>query len=253
LTYIMGTEAESLIGFADGVWLDTGAVRIVGMPLTSTMVVLRLAGGELLVYSPVALTPARRAAVDALGPVAHLYAPNLFHHRWMSEWTAAYPAARLHAPPGLAKKRPDLRIDRIHGRSAEPGFSGSIDEIPIDGFRLRETALVYRPARTLVVADLLHNVGRPSHPWSATYTRAMGFYDRAALSRVIRWTGFDNRPAARRSIEALLAHPFDRIVVGHGAPVTVSAHETFALAYGWLTRQATRGGSAEPLPERESS
>jgi hypothetical protein len=240
----MSAEAESLVPFADGVWLGTGPVRIVGMPLSTTMTVLRLAEGQLLVHSPVAVTPARRAAVDALGAVAHLYAPNLFHHRWIGEWAAAYPAARLHAPPGLAKKRRDLRVDRVHGASAEPAFASVIDEIRIEGFRLRETALLYRPARTLLVADLLHNVGRPTHPWAATYTRAMGFYDRAALSRVIRWTGFDDRSAARRCIADLLARPFDRLVVGHGAPLGSGAHEAFAAAYSWLRGRSEAGSEA---------
>jgi hypothetical protein len=67
-------------GFADGVWLDEAPVRFLGMRLTATMTVLRLTDGSLLLHSPVAMTPERRAAVEALGPVAHLYSPNTFHH-----------------------------------------------------------------------------------------------------------------------------------------------------------------------------
>src|SRR6185312_3841044 len=63
--------------FGQGVWLATSPVRIVGMQLVATMAVLRLGDGSLLVYSPVALTTERRAAVEALGRVAHLYAPSL--------------------------------------------------------------------------------------------------------------------------------------------------------------------------------
>ena len=40
-----------------GIWLDTEPVRILGMPLTVTLTVLQLADNELLVYSPVAMTP----------------------------------------------------------------------------------------------------------------------------------------------------------------------------------------------------
>lgn len=228
------TSSGRLVACADGVWLASDPVRIVGMPMTSTMTVLRLGDGGLLLYSPVALTAERRAAVEAVGRVAHLYAPNLFHHRWIGEWAAVFPSARVHAPAGLAKKRRDLRIDRIHGAAPEPAFSGLVDELPIAGFRLRETALLYRPARALVVADLVHNVGRPTHPWSAVYTRMMGFHDRVALSRVIRWTGFDDRRAARRSIDEVLARPFDRLIVGHGAPLASGGHDAFAAAYGWL-------------------
>jgi hypothetical protein len=60
-------------------------------------------------------------------------------------------------------------------------MAGVVDELRIDGFRLRESVLFHRPSRTLVVADLVHNVGRPPHGWTKMYARTMGFYDRAAL------------------------------------------------------------------------
>ena len=239
LTINMNSPSPGLVPFGKGIWLGSDPVGIVGMPLTSTMTVLRLGDGGLLLYSPVAMTGERRAAVEALGTVAHLYAPNLFHHRWIGEWAAAFPAARLHAPAGLAKKRRDLRIDRIHGETPEPAFAGVVDELPVEGFRLRESALVYRPALALVVADLVHNVGRPTHPWSAIYTRLMGFYGQVALSRVIRWTGFTDKRAARRSVDAILAQPFDRLVVGHGDPLPSGGHDAFASAYGWLKARSS--------------
>jgi len=218
--------------FGEGVWLDRDPVRIVGMRLTATMALLRLGDGELLAYSPVSLTPARRAAVEAIGRVAHIYAPSLYHHRWAGQWAAAFPTARVHAPAGLAKK---LRIHRVLGDGDEPAFTGVVDELHIDGFRLDETVLVHRPSRTLVVADLVHNVGRPDGAWTRLYTRAMGFYDRVALSRMIRWAGFSDRAAARRSIDAVLAQPFDRLVVGHGTPLDAGAKEALAAAYAWLS------------------
>lgn len=220
--------------FADGLWIDAEPVRILRMPLSVNMVVLRLRDGALLLYSPIAMTSERRAAVEALGTVAHLYAPNLFHHFWIGEWANAFPSARVHAPAGLAKKRPDLRIDRVQASAPEPAFEGLVDECRIEGFRLEESALLYRPSRTLIVADLVQNVGRPRHPWAKLYTRAMGFYDRLALSRVIRWTGFYDRTAARRSLDALLAQSFDSLVVGHGEPISSGAREALAAAYSWL-------------------
>jgi hypothetical protein len=222
-----------LTPFAKGVWLDTGPVRILGTRLTTTMSVLRLGDDDLLLHSPLALTPERRATVEALGRVAHLYAPNLFHHLWVGEWASAFPSARVHAPAGLSKKRPDLRIDRAHG-APEPAFDGSLDERRVEGFRLGESVLFHRSARTLLVTDLVHNVGRPEDPWSRLYTRTMGFYDRVALSKIIRWTAFSDRAAARRSLDELLALDWDRLIVGHGAPLTAGAKESLAAAYSWL-------------------
>jgi hypothetical protein len=227
--------SDALTTIADGVWITPAPVRFLGLEMTSTMTVLRLRDGRLLVHSPVPLTPERRSAVEALGTVAHLYAPNTFHHLRIGDWAAAFPAARLHAPRALAKKRPDLKIDRAHGSDPEPDFAGTIEEVRVQGFRLAETALWHQPSRTLVVADLVHNAGRPTHVWTKLYTRAMGFYDRVAVSRVIRWTAFSDRAAARRCIDQLLALPFERLVVGHGQPLMAGAREALADAYRWLS------------------
>jgi hypothetical protein len=225
---------HSLTPFGPGVWLDSAPVRIVGMRLTSTMAVLELGERELLLYSPLELTPERRAAVEALGTVAHLYAPNTFHHLWIGAWADAFPNALLHAPAGLREKRPDLRIDRTHGSAPAPAFAGIVDEHGIAGFLLQESVLVHRPTATLIVADLVHNIGRPAGAWTTAYTKMMGFYDRVALSRVIRWTAFPDRAAARRSLDELLTLPFDRLVVGHGTPLETGARESLAAAYAWL-------------------
>ena len=82
------------------------------------MTVIRLRDDKLLLYSPIEMTPERRESVESMGVVAHIYAPNLFHHLRVGEWATAFPAARVHAPAGLEKKRPDLRIDRA--RSLDP-------------------------------------------------------------------------------------------------------------------------------------
>lgn len=221
---------------ADGVWVDTDPVRIVGMHLAVTMTVLRLPGGVLALHSPISLSDERRAAIERLGTVGHLIAPNLFHHRWIGDWANAYPAARLHVPPGLPKKRPDLPVARSHTDETEAAFASTIDAELVDGFRLREVVMFYRPGRTLVLADLVHNIGRPRSAWTRLYSRSMGFYDKVALSRMIRWTAFSDPRAARRSIDRVLEWKFDRLVVGHGSPVTTAAKDSLATAFEWLRR-----------------
>ena len=78
---------------AEGVWVEIGPARILGMRLTTTMTVLRLLDGSLLLHSPLPLTAERRAAVEALGPVAHLYAPSRYHDLRICEWAAVFPSA----------------------------------------------------------------------------------------------------------------------------------------------------------------
>ncbi len=216
-----------------GLWIDTAPIRIVGTRLSVNMAAVRLDGGGLLLWSPLELTPERHAEVQALGAVEQIVAPNLFHHLHAASWAAAYPGARVHGAPGLQKKRADLRIDRVLGAATDADLE-AFEEVPIDGFRLGETALFHRPSGTMLVADLVHNVGRPEGLWTKTYTTMAGFYDQVALSRVLRWTAFSDRAAARRSIDRLLAQPFERLLVGHGDVLDSGAREAFEGAYDWL-------------------
>jgi hypothetical protein len=64
----------------------------------------------------------------------------------------------------------------------------------------------------------------------------MGFYDRVALSRMLRWTAFSDREAARQSVDRLLALPFTRLAVGHGQPLASDGKDALAAAFGWLPR-----------------
>jgi hypothetical protein len=243
---------------AEGIWTATDPIRIVGMKLSSTMTVLRLGHDQLLLHSPVPITPERRQAVERLGTVAHLYAPNTYHHLGIAGWAQAFPAARLHGPAALSRKRPDLRIDRAHDLATEPeaAFAGHLEELHIDGFRLEETVLLYRPACTLVVADLVHNVGRPSDLWTAIYTRAMGFHDRVALSRAIRLCGLlgsgGGAQEPRHPARSLLRRPGRRPRVaacqrcprGRGRGLCLAARPSVALTA--LGDGSTRGGLTRP-------
>ncbi len=225
---------HGLTQFADNVWLASDPVRIVGMKLTATMTVVRLPSSELLVHSPVAMTKERRSSLESLGTVTHLYAPNTFHHVWMGDWARSFPGACVHAPSALRKKRPDLRIDRAHDLEALGDVREVFDEVHIDGFALEESVLVHRPSRTLIVADLVHHVGRAIDRWTAFYTKAMGFYDRVAISRMLRWTAFSDPQAARQSLDRLASHDFERLVVGHGAPLEHNARDAVIGAYEWM-------------------
>lgn len=224
----------ALTRFADGIWIASEPVSIVGMKLTSTMAVVELPGSHVLLYSPVPMTRERRAAVEALGTVAHLYAPNTFHHMWTGEWANAFPDARVHGPSALRTKRPDLRIDRAHDRDPLGDLGATLDEVHVDGFRLEESVLVHRPSKTLLVADLVHNIGRPANWWTVTYSTTMGFYDRIAISRMLRWAAFNDGAAARQSVDRIAQCSFERLVVGHGTPLDTGAREAVLGAYAWL-------------------
>lgn len=243
---------DTLAPSGPGVWTATDPIRLpyVGVRVTATMAVVELPDHSLLLFSPIEMTPERRTAVDSLGKVAHLYAPNLLHHLWIGAWADAYPGAVVHAPRALRAKRPELRIDRQHDREPAVDLSAAFDEVHIDGFVFEETVLIHRRSGTLLVADLVHNVGRPRGRWTRLYSRAMGFYDRIAISRALRWLAFSDRASARRSIDRLAERDFDRLVFGHGTPIVEDARAALLGAYTWLRPRQRR--SAPELGTRRS-
>jgi hypothetical protein len=76
------------------------------------MTVIRLADGTLMLHSPVALDPPLKRALDEIAPVrrssAEQGAPPAH-----PGYVQAYPDALLCGAPGLAEKRPDLRIQHV--------------------------------------------------------------------------------------------------------------------------------------------
>lgn len=95
-------STPKLQSFGPEIWAADGSeADVAGFRYPTRMVVIRLTGGSLFVWSPVALSARLREEVEALGEVHYLVAPNSLHHLFLSEWRQTYPQARLYGP-GLA-------------------------------------------------------------------------------------------------------------------------------------------------------
>lgn len=80
---------------ADGVWRVKGSLPY---PLHRNMIVVRLASGELLLHSVVALDEAGFKELEALGPPTIAIVPNVLHLMDAPAYKARYPRLRLVAP-----------------------------------------------------------------------------------------------------------------------------------------------------------
>jgi hypothetical protein len=147
--------------------------------------------------------------------VAHVVCPNAYHHLHAKAWADRYPDAVFHAPRGLRKKRPDLRIDRELEDATSASFGADIMPLHIDGSMLDETVFVHRPSKTLLSSDLLENFADSDHFLTRLYLKAGGIYGKPGWNRLMRFVYRDKR-AARRSVDAVLEHDFDRLIVAHG-------------------------------------
>ncbi len=211
---------------APDVWQLEGApMRMPGgvyMPLASA--VLRLADRTLLVYSPIRLDGAQAAAIEAEGEVAHIVAPNLFHHLHVQAASERWPRATVHAPPGLAAKRGDLHLHReLASGALDPGVPEVEVEIVGGAPKLNEALLFHRPSGTLVCADLLFNITQPANLRTRFALSIMGVGGRTLMQSRLWRTLVKDRAALRASIDRVLGWPIAVVLPAHGDAVTIDA------------------------------
>lgn len=218
--------------FADGMWTLTRSQRFWGLETGTRMTIIRLSSGGLFVHCPVALDPATRAAVDALGPVGAVVAPSLFHHLYVGDWLEAYPAAGFFACPGLERKRADLRWDGVLGETPHELWSADLDQAWFTARFEHEVVFFHRATRTLVCADALLNLSR--HPSVTTRFVAALMGNTAPGKGWPERIAVRDRRLGRRQVERILEWDIQRIALAHGEPVERDGAAVVRDAYRWL-------------------
>jgi hypothetical protein len=226
-----------LTQFADEIWISNGPVTtLMGFRYPTRMAIIRLASGNLVVWSPIGLSGTIQQDVEALGVVTDIVAPNSLHHLYIHEWRRAFVGAKLYAPPGLRKKRKDLAFDFELGASAVPAWSGEIDHVLIQGNAITtEVVFFHRRSGTVLFTDLIQNF----HPnwfsgWRAIVARLdLMVAPEPSVPRKFR-TAFVNRRAARASVQRILAWPAEKVIMAHGDPIGTDGREYIDRAFHWL-------------------
>lgn len=215
-------------------WHATQPLRFGPLTLSTRMTVLRRADGGLWVHSPILPSPALRSALDALGEVRQVVAPNRSHHLFLRPFLQAYPRAQGYIAPGLAAKRPDLAgLPSVADAAAEV-CGDELDAVFVEGLPvLEETVWFHRPSRTLIVTDLLFCFGSGAAPLTRWAARALGVHGRLAMSRTMRLMVRD-RAALRRSAAQLRALAPQRVVVAHDQIVDDDVPGRLQRAFAWL-------------------
>jgi hypothetical protein len=223
---------NTLKPLADGLWSWPSTIRVGPIALPRRAVLARLTDGSLWVHSPNALDEAVRAEVDALGPVAHVVAPNQFHHAWLDAWRAAYPDAVVHGARGLAEKKPEYRFDRVLGAEPDPAWADLFDQRVIGGAaKINEVAFLHRPSRTLLLTDTCFNVGHEAPFLTRLLMRLNGRLGSFGPTRIFK-SMVDDLPEVRRHVLELAdAWDFDRVHVAHGEPVETDGRARLRAAW----------------------
>ena len=112
------------------IWTSDGPnVEVLGFQYPTRMAIIRLSNGDLFVWSPITFTETLRGAMDSLGRVKHIVAPNSLHYLSIPQWQKAYPDALVHATPQLRKKRKDISIDQDLERIPYSIWASEIDQV----------------------------------------------------------------------------------------------------------------------------
>lgn len=199
-----------IAAIADGLWGVGGVINMgagVSLPLRSTIV--RLSDGSLWVHSPVRFTDAEARALDALGPVRHIVAPNGFHHLYAGAAQRRWPEATLSKSPALVKKRPDPTATHVLGDGSPP-WGDEVRALPIAG----------APSGLLLWTDAVFNVRGAPNLASRWAYRLMGIGDGLAMGRLFKFAHRDRRVVGD-SMRAILSLDLRRLVPCHGDVVDV--------------------------------
>lgn len=215
---------DTLKPVADDIWIVDGPPPVGGgcrFPTRATVV--RLTDGGLWVQSPTRLTQGLQAELAALGPVAHLVAPNPFHIAHLADWATAYPEATIWAAPGTLARAaksgavlPEARD--LQGRRAETCWAREMDQIIPRGHRwFQEAVFHHKASGTLIMTDLVQALDTAKLPAKCRPAVWLSGVDDTDGKMPLRLRlGFRDTAALAEDIETMIGWAPRRLILSHG-------------------------------------
>lgn len=226
---------STLDPIADDIWHARSELKTVGVVFPLRMTVVRLSTGSVWVHAPFKIGDELAAAIEALGPVRHIVAPNCFHHLYAAAAKRRWPEAVLWAAPGLARKRKDVTFDATLGDEPPPAWAADLDQRALHGApAFGEVDFLHRASKTLIATDLLFNIHESESLLTRLVMRSVGAWQKPAQSRLVRLVTKD-KAAMRASVARVLEWEFERVLMAHGEALEGDAPARLreALAY-WV-------------------
>jgi len=211
-------------------------VSFFGFPYPTRMALARLSDGDIWVWSPIALTQDLADQVQSLGQVRYIVSPNKLHHLFLQEWIDHWPAARLCAPPGLARKKPALHFYAELGNEPSPSWQADIDQVIFRGsFAMAEVAFFHRRSRTAIIGDLIQRFSESDvSGWKEMVMRLSGLMGEWGSTPWDWRASFLRHAPARTALHKVLAWNPQRLLIAHGSCAQTGAAEIIASALSWI-------------------
>ncbi len=228
---------HDLQAFGENVFVVAGPpVRVLGITLTTRMIIVKLVDGSLWVNSPVSVSFDMLDRIKALGPVRYLIAPTRTHVWRLNEWHALFPDAELWGPSQIPDKFKRLPFAGILGEVPPHNWADDFDQLVFRGnCFVDEVFFLHLNSRTAILADFIQNhPGEKGTPLLNALFKLSGVaYPRGGVALDIRLS-FTNRDLARRSLKKLLLWDFDKLIIAHGVCIEHDAKPFVERAFRWL-------------------
>lgn len=208
----------------DGDWKDS--------PFRRRMTVFALSSGELVLHSPIRLREQTLSELTRLGRIATIVVPNSLHGSEAPWYAERFPEARVLVPAAAASSLShQMKISGTLESDWPDSYSRELACIPLKGTRVHEAAFVHAPSRTLVLTDAVFNMGNVFSGLEARVMRWNGIVGRFAMSRIFRWLVVADRRSFGRSVQSILEHDFDRVIMNHGQILDRGGKESVRTAF----------------------
>jgi hypothetical protein len=218
------------------IWLLEYPVRFAGMELFGRTTIIRLENGELIVHDPCVVIENIKDQINDLGVVKYIIAPGTYHHLYVAEFQEAYPDAETFLCPGLESKRPDLNFDWLLGNKVDNRWADVLEQVLLQGTRhITEVAFFHKPSDTLILVDLLENIGDD-------YQHQAGLLLRFYWKVIFRmWNnpkaapeyqlGWGNKEIVKAGLNKILSWDAKRLILSHGENIEGDVNQILRKAW----------------------
>ncbi|KAK3681957.1 hypothetical protein LTR37_020724 [Vermiconidia calcicola] len=232
--------------------------------------IVKLADGNLAVFSPTALTDNVKKQMQqqlASTKVKYLTALDQEHHIFLESWHKAWPNARIIVPetlPGYRDKQGYFKLpqsnlvtfkkDTPSSWTVDAAFDAEFNREYNSAHGNQELVFCHKPTRTLIEADLLFNLPA-NEQFSRTDTPATSGYATRLANSINGTTGTalsqkrfiwytisaGDRKGFNASVARVAKWDFERIVPCHGDVIEAGGKGVFEKVMAWHLEAAKAG------------
>jgi hypothetical protein len=219
----------------DQIWILEYPIRFAGINLFGRMTIIKLSDGDLFIHDPCEIDDLVKNEIDLIGEVKYIVAPGSYHHLFVADFQEKYPNAETFLCPGLERKKPDIKFDWILGNMPDHRWGDVLDQVVVQGTKyIWEVAFFHRPSKTLILVDLVENIGDDyQHPtslllrfwWKVVYK--MWNNPKAAPEYQMGW---GNKRVVKIGLNKILGWKAERVILAHGKLIENRVDEILGIA-----------------------